>query len=613
EVGELVYSMSQELGLVPELIEALTLKSDMVYIGEIDEAFNLIMRGEKLLNSLLDESPHTITKLRFLLKYGKIGYYLFKGDIKNALDSAMDAISLGEKIKCDSMIGMIFLLISHIYSVLGDLEATLEYAMKGSKLFEKLDFQTGIGAFFYQIGLVDFYKGDLNKALEICENGLSREKLSDFDKSNILNLLGRIYGEKGELNKSLKYIKQSIKLAEETKNYMFLTLSTRVLGEIYRRKGETDQAMKFFKQTLLLSEKIGIVFIVPMLLYLILLNLDNNSDEEAQKYLARLENLSDQLENTLFKHGYLLGKALMLKMSTRMRDKVKAEEMLKQINDDDFVFPEFHIISIVSLCDLLLEELFMYNDPEIINEIKPLIVQLLKIAEEQHSYSYLSEVKLLQAKLALIQMDLEEAKLLLTEAQQIAEERGLNLLAQKISSEHDILLEKVSEWEKLKKKNAPMAERIELASFDGVINRLHGKQAIDPPDLVDEEPLLLMVMSRDGVPYFNYSFRENWDSDWLFSSFMSAFETFSSELFSESIDRIKIGEHLILINPIETFFACYVVKGQSYPALQKLTRFTEAIRENSEIWQALNKSVKTSEMLELDKPPALKTVIDEIF
>ncbi len=39
----------------------------------------------------------------------------------------------------------------------------------------------------------------------------------------------------------------------------------------------------------------------------------------------------------------------------------------------------------------------------------------------------------------------------------------------------------------------------------------------------------------------------------------------------------------------------------------------QAIRENSEIWQALNKSVKTSEILELDKPPALKTVIDEIF
>ena len=59
--------------------------------------------------------------------------------------------------------------------------------------------------------------------------------------------------------------------------------------------------------------------------------------------------------------------------------------------------------------------------------------------------------------------------------------------------------------------------------------------------------------------------------------------------------------------------ACYVIKSQSYSALQKLTRFTEAIKVNSEIWQALNKSVKTSEMLELDKPSALKTVIDEIF
>ncbi|MFW9866411.1 MAG: hypothetical protein ACFFEN_09985 [Candidatus Thorarchaeota archaeon] len=47
--------------------------------------------------------------------------------------------------------------------------------------------------------------------------------------------------------------------------------------------------------------------------------------------------------------------------------------------------------------------------------------------------------------------------------------------------------------------------------------------------------------------------------------------------------------------------------------MKKLTRFTEAIRENPEIWETLNKSVKTSEMLELDNPPALKIVIDEIF
>ncbi|KKK43594.1 MAG: hypothetical protein Lokiarch_25780 [Candidatus Lokiarchaeum sp. GC14_75] len=64
----------------------------------------------------------------------------------------------------------------------------------------------------------------------------------------------------------------------------------------------------------------------------------------------------------------------------------------------------------------------------------------------------------------------------------------------------------------------------------------------------------------------------------------------------------------ILINPVEPFLTCYVIKGQSYPALQKLTRFTEVIRENPEIWQALNKSVNTSEMLELD----FKTIWENI-
>jgi uncharacterized protein (DUF2461 family) len=120
-------------------------------------------------------------------------------------------------------------------------------------------------------------------------------------------------------------------------------------------------------------------------------------------------------------------------------------------------------------------------------------------------------------------------------------------------------------------------------------------------------------MDNSGATYFNHAFVTDWDYSDLFSSFMSAFNTFIDEIFSKSIDRIKVGENTILINPLESFLACYVIKGQSYPALQKLTRFTEAIKENPEIWQALNKSVKTSEMLELNKLPTLKTVIDEIF
>ena len=94
---------------------------------------------------------------------------------------------------------------------------------------------------------------------------------------------------------------------------------------------------------------------------------------------------------------------------------------------------------------------------------------------------------------------------------------------------------------------------------------------------------------------------------------MSAFNTFSSKFFSESIDRIKIGENLILINPIESFLVCYVIKGQSYPGLQKLNRFSDAIQKNTEIWETLNRAVQTGEELEIDNPPSLREVVNEIF
>jgi len=175
------------------------------------------------------------------------------------------------------------------------------------------------------------------------------------------------------------------------------------------------------------------------------------------------------------------------------------------------------------------------------------------------------------------------------------------------------LLEQIDLWEKIDKVETPIAERINLASTNSVLERMQGRRAVEPPELVDEEPILLLIMDNSGATYFNHPFIVNWDHSDLFSSFMSAFNMFMDEIFSKSIDRIRVGENTILVNPIESFLVCYVIKGQSYPALQKLTRFTEAIRDNPEIWKALKKSEKTSEMLELNNPPALKTVIDEIF
>ena len=140
-----------------------------------------------------------------------------------------------------------------------------------------------------------------------------------------------------------------------------------------------------------------------------------------------------------------------------------------------------------------------------------------------------------------------------------------------------------------------------------------GKQMMEPPDLIEEEPILLLIMSEGGNTYFNHTFIKDWDYSSLFSSFISAFNDFSSEIFSKTIDRIKIGENIIFIKPVEPFFVCYVSKGQSYPAIKKLKKFSNSIKTKSEIWERLNKAAKSSQELNGDSLPTLGKIVNEIF
>ena len=161
-------------------------------------------------------------------------------------------------------------------------------------------------------------------------------------------------------------------------------------------------------------------------------------------------------------------------------------------------------------------------------------------------------------------------------------------------------------------------------------------------EILEEESKLLLIMDTSGTIYFNHSFIATWDQVENLKIWYQVINKINlrEEFFSKPTYRVQFGEYTIQINKlskstilmnstksIEPFLTCYIVKistqdvlhadinalKQSYPPLQKLTRFTEAIRSNSEIWQALNDSAKTGEIIELDKLPALKTVIEEIF
>jgi tetratricopeptide (TPR) repeat protein len=616
QIYEVAYQISHDLGLVPESIEVLIGKANIGFIGDLDNASTYIKAAERGLNSLADD-PSIGMLSRNLLNIKS--WILFQRlNFNKAEELAQECLKLQKEEKFTTKLDL-----AGAYNLLGWINLSqvnrtkaLEYAMESLELNKELTHDVGIADDYSLIANIYHIEGDYDQALQYCRDCLSIKRIGTLTRLVVLRTLSLIYRFKGELNRAIKYTQQAIALAEEFNFKIELNRNLIGLGYLYRLLGKNNLAIESFEHSLILSEKWGYIFLMANTLSLLIWTyIDENSRETAKRYFSRLSELYDQTkdkENIDISITFLLAKASLLKSSTRMRDRVEAQTIFKGMIDRTGGDPLIYSLS--NLCDLLLEELSINNDPEILDEITPLIAKSLNIAETAHNYGWLAETKLLQAKLALIQMNTEEAKKLMTQAQRIADLHGLNLLAWGISSEHDKLLEQIDAWDRLKKEEAPFAELVKLASTSGVLERIQGRRAVEPVEPVDEQSTVLLILSKGGVLIFSYPFSTEWNFDEdIFSSFLSAFASFSTDFFSKGLDRVKFGDEMMLMESIGSFSFCYLFKGQTYLAKQKLTKFTEEVQKNSTLWQSLQKHYQTSQILELKDTPQLESLITETF
>jgi len=615
DTGKLAYQLSHQIGTPSRTIDSLILKAHVGYFGKLEEAFVCISEIENLLNVDSKETITDFSRQDSDILFIKSFLYHKKTDHSKAITLALQWLTQRESLSEKLDTARVYWHLGEVYLFKSELNTALDYSKKSLVLQQELGNQIGIAKSLSLVGLCNFTKGDFDQTLDVLKHCLMISEMSILTKLETYHLLGAVYKEKGELNRTIRYYNRANKIAEKEGYTEQIIINTYGIGATYRMKGDLVQATTYFKRSLEISREFNSNYGMNIsLYYLILTNLDNNSLDQAKQYLAQLEQLTNQTESSVFKNVYLIAKALVLKKGGRIRNRTEAEFLLKQITDKELETPILYRQSFVNLCELFLEELYITNNAEVLDELNPLINKIIKIAEKQNAYSWLAETNLLQAKLALIQMDFDKAKQLLTQSQRIAEFHGLNLLASKISYEHDNMLENLNEWENLQKLNAPMSERMKLASFEGVVDRMQGKRAVGIPEIIREEPVLLLIIGEGGLPLFSTHFKERFTvTDDLISGFLTAFNSFCTELFSKGLDRAKFGEHMILIQPVKPFSVCYFFKGQTYIAKQKLNKFTESIRSTKSIWDTLNKYYRASRIIELRNLPPLESLISEIF
>ncbi len=578
--AEKAYQESQELGLDLYSIDALlNMAWALLWLGDFEKAFELTLRSENILKTLTNISTLELERKEANILYIKASGYWFLANVEKGLDCAKRSLELRQKLGIKHEIVESYSLISGYYTYFKD---DLDYALELLEQCQSYAIDINhpwVDSFIPKnLGVIFYMKGDLKKAL------IYYKKILAFfeEKNNLLPIIttisdtGNIYREMGDLDQCLVYLKRGFEIAKKTRNNWAISEVTSSLIEVFVVKGDI---------------------------------------ERAQKYLEQLEAIYKQEDdNKQIEQSYFISKALVLKSSPRIHNRVKAQELLKQIIDGEMITNEHIIIALLNQSELLLEELHMTNSIEIIDEIQPLINKLLEIAVKLRSYWFLAESYVLQAKLSLLTLDLKGARRLFTQAQRIAEKHGMHRIAAKISIEHDEFLQKLSIWEKLKDSESSLSERFKLTNLNEQMTYMIQKRRSEVPEIIEENPVMILVISEGGLSTFSKLFTKTLDiEENLISSFLATFNTFSGELFSEGLDRATFGQYTLLMKRISTFLVCYLFKGHSFSAQKKIQNFVENIKNNEDLLEKFNKYCQTNRIIKLEDVPILKSLITEIF
>lgn len=192
--------------------------------------------------------------------------------------------------------------------------------------------------------------------------------------------------------------------------------------------------------------------------------IQQNDRDQAKEYLDQLEELN-KLGNKWTNLHYSHSLAVYLKSSNRNRYKVDAERIfVKNIAENDF---DHYVLldDIRHLVELLLYEYKTYKEEEVLREIKSYLSQMHDVAVSELIFTNLVDSLVLQSKLAVLEGDFQAGQLLLDEAIQIAQEKGLQSLLKTAEMERDNLTKEFAEMRKMIDENVTTNERIDRMSI----------------------------------------------------------------------------------------------------------------------------------------------------
>ncbi len=415
--------------------------------------------------------------------YWNIGsIFCQQGNLSRALKYFEKSRKVSEEVGDKIGLAQAFFCSGAMYHDMGELDQALKYQQQNLRLFKEIDSQLEIATSLTQVGFIFLSRGDLDRALECHQQSLDLyNKLGRKDKSAwTLVGIGESYRQKGELDRALTFFEESLNLRKESSHMEDIADSLYFISKIHHQQGKLEKALSILEQSLNTFDDLGRnLSMTGVLLDLVSVALDKHSFDLATQYFHRLEQINDQEENKIIHQRYRLAKALILKHSSRIRDKAQAQEIFQQIVEEKVVKHQLTVIAMFNLCDSLLDELRAYGEIEVLLEAQTLAGKINILAQHQSSLSLNVNTLILQAKFAMVKGNLSTAEKFLDQAKKQAEKNNLGFLISKVSEERQHLEEEYSSWQKLIQDNAPFQERLKKAEIKDYIKEALNLARVD--------------------------------------------------------------------------------------------------------------------------------------
>lgn len=624
------------------------------YLPEYENLISLYDKQIEILGGRdnLDNSMRTAWFLTF-----KGIILMTKREVKPALSVLTDSLNLFQDMNYMDGVARALKTIGSLYGIMGKIPKEIQYLEKSRKIFQQLNFQREVACLTLRIGILNYnYLSETKEGLkQILDSLTIFESINDKQGIAVaLNFLGNLYTWLGELDRGLGFLQRSMFSSERLGNMENLSLTLNNIGWNHHTRGELDLALESLNRSLTLSREkqfpwiliwtlsnIGLVNQAKSdfdtacgyytqsinvsddindylacswsLYHVIKLTLDTNSLTNTKAYIERLEKSSNRYQLTLMSQMFRVSEALILKTSNRLRDKAKAQELLENVANEKVRALEVTADAIINLCDILLFEYKISADTTVLKELEELSDRFLVIAEEQNSHSLLSEGYLLKSEIALLLDDIPLAKRLIDQAQTIAEEKGLQKLAIAISREYDAIMDQINTFD-IETGNLKIRNEIEIEKVENLLDRMTTQNIAAVSRVVPEKPEMLLIITEGGMTLFSHHFNPegNFKSQ-LVGGFLSAIESFSNEVFSSSIERVKLGEYRLIFHSYLFLTFAYVFKGESYSAIKKMKALISSLESVDDIWTSIKENINTGKLLSDKEESVIINYIQKIF